>query len=178
MKTIEKIEITRPKLLKRQRVAAYARVSLETDRLKHSLSTQISYYNQLIQRNPEWDFVGIYADSGISGTSAQKRPEFQRLIQDCREGKIDGVLTKSIQRFARNTVDLLDVVRELKLLGIEVRFEKENINYLSGDGELMLSILASFAQEESRSISENVKWGTIKRFQQGIPNGKFSIYGY
>lgn len=178
MKKIEKLDITRPKLLKKKRVAAYARVSVETDRLKHSLSTQISYYNQLIQNNPEWEFVGIYADSGISGTSIKKRIEFQRLLKDCKEGKIDIILTKSIQRFARNTVDLLKVVRELKALGIEVRFEKENINSLSGDGELMLSILASFAQEESRSISDNVKWGTIKRFKQGIPNGKFSIYGY
>ena len=93
------------------------------------------------------------------------------MLAECEAGNIDIILTKSIQRFARNTVDLLNTVRHLKDLGIEVRFEKENINSLSGDGELMLSILASFAQEESRSISENVKWGTIKRFKQGIPNG-------
>ena len=178
MRKIEKIDVIKPILKSKKKVAAYARVSVETDRLKHSLSNQVSYYNQFIQSNPEWEFVGVYADSGISGTSASKRPEFQRLLQDCRDGKIDIVLTKSIQRFARNTVDLLEVVRELKTLGIEVRFEKENIHSLSGDGELMLSILASFAQEESRSISENVKWGTIKRFKQGIPNGRFHIYGY
>lgn len=178
MRTVEKIEVTKKPVFQKQKVAAYARISLETSRLKHSLSTQISYYNKLIQSNPTWEFAGIYADSGISGTSAKKRPQFQQMIQDCKDGKIDVILTKSIQRFARNTVDLLETVRELKAIGVEVRFEKENIHSLSSDGELMLSILASFAQEESRSISENVKWGTVKRFKQGIPNGKFSIYGY
>lgn len=107
-----------------------------------------------------------------------KRTEFQNMLSDCEAGKIDIILTKSIQRFARNTVDLLETVRHLKDIGVEVRFEKENINSMSGDGELMLSILASFAQEESRSISENVKWGTRKRFEQGVPNGHFQIYGY
>lgn len=120
----------------------------------------------------------VYIDDGISGTGIAKRSEFQRMVADCEKGKIDIVLTKSIQRFARNTVDLLETVRHLKDIGVEVRFEKEHISSLSGDGELMLSILASFAQEESRSISENVKWGTRKRFEQGIPNGHFQIYGY
>lgn len=175
MKTIEKLQEIRPILLQRKRVA-YARVSMETDRLKHSLSSQISYYNQYIQKNPEWEYIGVYADSGISGTSTVKRSHFQKLIKDCKSGKIDIILTKSIQRFAINTVDLLNTVRELKEIGVEVRFEKENINSMSGDGELMLSILASFAQEESRSISENVKWGIVKRFKQGIPNGKFYLF--
>ncbi len=115
---------------------------------------------------------------GNHGTGIAARDEFQRLLADCEDGKIDIVLCKSISRFARKTVDLLNTVRHLKDLGIEVRFEKGNINSLSGDGELMLSILAGFAQEESRSISENVKWGTRKRFEQGLPNGHFHIYGY
>lgn len=178
MKLIQKIEAKKPLFPTRKKVAAYARVSKDTERLNHSLSSQIIYYNQYIQSNPEWEFVGVYADLGISGTKVENREEFQQMIQDCDAGKIDLVLTKSIQRFARNTVDLLKTVRHLKDLGVEVWFEKENIRTLSGDGELMLSILASFAQEESRSISENVKWGIKKRFEQGIPNGKFSLYGY
>lgn len=178
MKTIEKIERKMPVLKVRKRVAAYARVSMESERMRHSLSSQVSYYSSLIQKNPAWEYAGVYADYGISGTGIKKREEFNRMLDECEAGNIDIILTKSIQRFARNTVDLLNTVRRLKDLGVEVRFEKENINSMSGDGELMLTILASFAQEESRSISENVKWGTIKRFKQGIPNGKFSIFGY
>ena len=178
MKTVKKIEITRPVLPTRKKVAAYARVSMESDRMMHSLSTQVSYYNVLIQSNPEWEFAGVYADNFISGTSTEKRTEFQRMLADCEAGKIDIVLTKSISRFARNTVDLLETVRHLKELGIEVQFEKEHINSLSDDGELMLSLLASFAQEESRSISENARWAIQKRFEKGIPNGHFRVYGY
>lgn len=178
MRTITKIQATNIELPAKKRVAAYARVSVEKDRTIHSFSAQVSFYNNLIQKNPEWEFAGVYADLGISGTGIKKRDEFKRMLDDCEQGKIDIVLTKSISRFARNTVDLLKTVRHLKDLGIEVRFEKENINSMSGDGELMLSILASFAQEESISISNNVKWGTRKRFQKGIPNGKFHIYGY
>ena len=162
----------------KKRVAAYARVSMESERLMHSLSAQVSCYSELIQKNPEWIYAGVYADEGITGTQKEKRNEFKRMIEDCENGKIDIILVKSISRFARNTVDLLDTVRHLKELGIEVRFEKENINSMSNDGELMLSILASFAQEESRSISDNVKWGTRKRFEQGIPNGRVRVYGY
>lgn len=178
MKTVEKLERTTPVLPKRKRVAAYARVSMDSERMQHSLSAQVSYYSTLIQKNPEWEYAGVFADYGISGTGTKKREEFNRMLAECEAGNIDIVLTKSIQRFARNTVDLLNTVRHLKDLGIEVQFEKENINSMSGDGELMISILASFAQEESRSISENVKWGTVKRFKQGIPNGKFSVFGY
>ena len=178
MKTVKKIEVTRPVLPTRKKVAAYARVSMESDRMMHSLSTQVSYYNELIQSNPEWEFVGVYADNFISGTAIDRRPEFKRLLDDCEAGKIDIVLTKSISRFARNTVDLLETVRHLKELGIEVQFEKEHINSLSDDGELMLSLLASFAQEESRSISENARWAIQKRFEKGIPNGHFRVYGY
>lgn len=178
MAKIIRIEPTIPSIQKRKKVAAYARVSMQTERMMHSISSQVSYYNKLIQSNPDWEFVGVYADSFISGTNTVKRDEFLRMLKDCDEGKIDIILTKSISRFARNTVDLLETVRNLKKKGIEVRFEKEGINSLDGDGELMLTILASFAQEESRSISENVKWGTRKRFKEGIPNGKFRVYGY
>ena len=162
-----------------KRVAAYARVSLETDKLAHSLSAQTSYYSEFIRQTPDWVLVGIYADSFISGTETSKRFEFRRLIADCEQGKIDVVLCKSISRFARNTVDLLKTVRRLKELGVEVRFEKEKINSLSEEGELMLTILASFAQEESRSISENVKWGIRKRFRSGTAGVRNkSVFGY
>lgn len=178
MRTIRKIEQSVPNLRPRKKVAAYARVSMESERMHHSLSAQISYYSSLIQKNPEWEYAGVYADYGISGTGIKKRQEFRRMLEDAKAGKIDIILTKSIQRFARNTVDLLRTVRHLKKLGVEVWFEKENIHTMSGDGELMLTILASFAQKESRSISTNVKWGTRKRFAKGIPNGRFRIYGY
>lgn len=167
MAKISRIEPKTPVLKNRQRVAAYARVSAQTDRLAHSFSAQVSYYSSLIQANPEWEYVGVYADFGISGTGTGGRSEFLRLIADCEAGKIDIVMTKSISRFARNTVDLLSTVRYLKEMGVEVWFEKERIHSFSGDGELMLSILASFAQEESRSISENCKWGIRKRFRSG-----------
>lgn len=135
MRKINKIEPLMPTLASRKKVAAYARVSMETERLQHSLSAQVSYYSELIQSNPEWEYAGVYADDGITGTKST-RAEFQRLLRDCEDGKIDIILTKSISRFARNTVDLLETVRHLKELGIEVRFEKERINSLSGDGEV------------------------------------------
>ena len=179
MKTIEVLTPKASEPPRRKRVAAYARVSVESARMQHSLSAQISYYSALIQRHTEWEYAGVYADYGTSGTGTKDRDEFNRLLADCNAGKIDIILTKSIQRFARNTVDLLNTVRHLKALGIEVRFEKESINSLSGDGELMLSILASFAQEESRSISENSKWGIRKRFQSGeIGAANKHILGY
>lgn len=178
MRTIRKIERSIPNLKQRKKVAAYARVSMESERMHHSLSAQVSYYSSLIQKNPDWEYAGVYADYGISGTGIKKRQEFLRMLEDAEAGKIDIILTKSIPRFARNTVDLLRTVRHLKELGIEVWFEKENIHTMSGDGELMMTILASFAQEESRSISENVRWRVKKRFEKGIPNGRFRIYGY
>ena len=158
------------------RVAAYARVSTGKDAMLHSLAAQVSYYSDLIQRNPEYAYAGVYADEGLSGTK-ESRPEFQRMLKDCRDGKIDKILCKSISRFARNTVTLLETVRELKALGVSVYFEEQNIDTMSGDGEFMLSILASFAQEESRSVSENCKWRVRKKFEQGIPTG-FGMYGY
>ena len=179
MKTIEKIEKKCPVLLRRKRVAAYARVSVESTRMQHSLSAQVSYYSALIQCHIEWEYAGVYADYGVSGTGVKGRDEFSRMLADCEDGRIDIILTKSIQRFARNTVDLLNTVRRLKELGVDVWFEKENIHSMSGDGELMLSILASFAQEESRSISENSKWGIRKRFQSGeIGAANKHILGY
>jgi len=177
MRKINKIMPSVPSLPTRKRVAAYARVSVEKGRTMHSLSAQVSHYSSFIQKHPEWDYVGVYADSGETGT-AKNRAEFQRLIADCEAGKIDIILTKSISRFARNTVDLLETVRRLRELGVEVRFEEQNINSLSGDGELMMTILASFAQEEVRSLSENAKWAVQKRFKEGTPNGKFRILGY
>lgn len=145
MRTIRKIERSIPNLKQRKKVAAYARVSMESERMHHSLSAQVSYYSSLIQKNPDWEYAGVYADYGISGTGMKKRQEFLRMLEDAEAGKIDIILTKSIQRFARNTVDLLRTVRHLKELGIEVWFEKENIHTMSGDGELMMTILASFA---------------------------------
>lgn len=161
----------------RRRVAAYARVSMATDRLENSLSNQISAYSSLIQANPEWEYAGVFVDDGISGTSVSNRAGFQQMLAECEKGRVDLVLTKSISRFARNTVDLLNTVRHLKDIGVEVRFEKERISTFSGDGELMLTILASFAQEESRSLSENVKWAKRKSFEQGAV-GRRRVYGY
>ena len=179
MKTVRKIEQTPQARTEKKRVAAYARVSVESERMQNSLSAQVSRYSTLIQAIQEWEYAGVYADYGISGTSTRGREEFNRMLDDCEAGRIDIILTKSIQRFARNTVDLLNTVRRLKDLGIEVRFEKENINSLGGDGELMLTILASFAQEESRSISENCKWGIRKRFRSGeIGAANKHILGY
>lgn len=166
-----------PTLPSRLRVAAYARVSVDTQELMESLSAQVSYYSIRIQENLSWEYAGVYADEGISGTGTKKRSEFQRLIADCEKGLIDIILTKSISRFARNTVDLLNTVRKLRELGVSVRFERENLDSLSPDGELLLSILASYAQEESLSISENVKWGIRKRFEQGEFLA-YNIYGY
>ena len=180
MKKITRIESSIPIIKRRKKVAAYARVSTSAERLKHSLSAQISYYSAMIQANTEWEFVRVYADEYISGTGTAKRTEFQNMIKDCEEGKIDIILTKSISRFARNTIDLLENIRHLKDLGIAVIFEKENINSMSGDGELMLTILASYAQEEVRSISDNIKWRMRKSMKMGKPNAvtSFHILGY
>ncbi len=179
MPTISKISCApRPRLAPRKRVAAYARVSVETDMLLHSLSAQVSHFNSLIQGNAGWEYAGVYADSGVSGTSVEHRDEFKRLLADCDAGLIDIVLAKSISRFARDTVDCLKTIRHLKDIGVEVRFEREGISTFSTDGELLLTLLASFAQAESDSISTNVKWATRKRFAEGIPNGHKATFGY
>ena len=166
MRKITKLESKAFLPVERKRVAAYARVSSGKDAQLHSLSAQISYYNHYIGSRGDWRLVGIYADEALTGTK-EDRPEFLRLLKDCRTGKIDLVITKSLTRLARNTVTLLETVRELKALGIDIFFEKENIHTLSTDGELMLTLLASFAQEESRSASENMKWRIRKKFEQG-----------
>jgi DNA invertase Pin-like site-specific DNA recombinase len=177
MPKVTKIDRTITSLPVKKRVAAYARVSVDSDELMQSLAAQISHYSSRIQANPSWEYVGVYADAGISGTATKNRSEFQRLLADCEKGLVDIILTKSISRFARNTVDLLKTVRHLRERNISVRFERENLDSLTGDGELMLSILASYAQEESLSISENVKWGIRKRFSQGRFLA-YNIYGY
>ena len=165
-----------PKLSQKKRVAAYARVSSGKDAMLHSLSAQVSYYSTLIQSRGDWLYVGVYADEAKTGTK-DSREDFQRLVADCHAGKIDMVITKSISRFARNTVTLLKTVRELKTLGVDVYFEEQNIHTMSGDGELMMTILASYAQEESRSASENQKWRIQANFKEGLPwNG--TVLGY
>jgi len=158
------------------RVAAYARVSSGKDEMLHSLAAQVSYYSEHIQKQPGWFYAGVYADEAMTGTK-DNRPEFQRMLSDCRDNKIDRIITKSISRFARNTVTLLETVRELKALGVDVYFEEQNIHTLSGEGELMLTILASYAQEESLSVSENCKWRIRQDFSKGKP-GNIRIFGY
>ena len=160
---------------KKKRVAAYARVSSGKDAMLHSLSAQVSYYSDYIQSNG-WEYAGVYADEAITGTK-DKRDGFQKLLTECRKGNVDMVITKSISRFARNTVTLLTTVRELKELGVDVYFEEQNIHTTSADGELMLTILASYAQEESLSVSENMKWRIKKNFEDGKPWSGF-VLGY
>ncbi len=160
----------------RKKVAAYARVSSGKDSMLHSLSAQISYYSELIQNNPNWQYIGVYADEARTGTKGE-RPEFQRLLEDCKQGKIDMVITKSVSRFARNTLIILETVRSLKELGIDVYFEEENIHSLSEEGEMVITLISSFAQEESLSVSENCKWRIRDKFKQGITTS-FTMHGY
>ena len=151
---------------KRKRVCAYARVSSSSDAQGESLENQTTYYQSLIEANPDHEYAGVFADQGITGTK-DERPEFQRMVAAARAGKLDLILTKSISRFARNTTIVLEAVREMKMLGVEVVFEKEQISSLSGDGELMLTVLSAFAQEESKNVSENIKWRYRRKFEQG-----------
>ena len=153
------------------RVAAYARVSTDAEEQSSSFEAQKDYYERLINETPGWTFAGIYADRGISGTSTDHRAGFQAMMEDCCAGKIDRILTKSVSRFARNTVDSLNAIRELKSLGIGVDFQKENIFTLDSKGEFLITIMSSLSQEESRSISENVRWGIKKR----MSDGKYSV---
>ncbi|MCR5090664.1 MAG: recombinase family protein [Oscillospiraceae bacterium] len=177
-KQVEKLIIPGVNVPRRKRVAAYARVSSGKDAMLRSLSAQVSAYSSLIQKTPGWQFVKVYADEAITGTK-NSRTGFLQMLTDCRAGLIDIVLCKSISRFARNTVTLLEAVRELKDLGVDVYFEEQNIHTMSGDGELMLTILASYAQEESRSVSENMKWRIKKNFEEGMPwNGTLLGYRY
>lgn len=167
---IEQISIT-PILLQKtsiKRVAAYARVSTYNDEQLNSLEAQKDYYEKKIEENPSWVLAGIYVDEGITGTSYLHRAEFQRMIEDCKQGKVDMVLTKSVSRFARNTVDALNVIRELREIGVGVFFERENVWTLDSKGEFLITLLTSLAQEEARSISENTAWGLRKRLLNAI----------
>lgn len=151
----------------KRRVAAYARVSTDSDEQLSSYEAQMDFYTRHIKSNPEWEFVDVYTDEGISGTNTKKREGFNRMVADALDGRIDLILTKSISRFARNTVDTLTTVRKLKEKNVEVYFEKENIYTLDAKGEVMITIMSSLAQEESRSISENVTWGIRKSMADG-----------
>ena len=166
IRKIDKPKGILPEITKK-RVAAYARVSTHDDDQLDSLSAQRSYYETLINGKREWIYAGVYYDEGITGISYAHREAFQRLISDCERGKVDLIITKSVSRFARNTVDSLTTIRKLKEKGIEVYFEKENIWTLDAKGELMITIMSSLAQEESRSISENTTWGKRKQFADG-----------
>ena len=174
---VQKLDANFPAQPRLLNVAAYGRVSSGKDAMLHSLSAQVSYYSEMIQNHPGWNYCGVYADEAMTGTK-DNRENFQRLIADCRAGKIDMVITKSISRFARNTLTLLNTVREFKELGIDVYFEEQNIHTMSGDGELMLTILASYAQEESRSASENQKWRIRKSYEKGEVMQWHFQYGY
>lgn len=163
----------------KRKVAAYARVSTDTEEQISSYEAQVDYYTRYIKEKEDWEFVEVYTDEGISATSTKKREGFNRMICDALAGKIDLIITKSVSRFARNTVDTLTTVRKLKEKGVEVYFEKENIYTLDSKGELLITIMSSLAQEESRSISENVTWGQRKRFADGkvsLPYKKFLGY--
>ena len=165
--------------VKKRRVAAYARVSTDSDEQLTSYEAQVDYYTQYIKNNPNWLFVKVYTDEGITGTNTKHREGFNEMVRDALAGKIDLIITKSVSRLARNTVDSLTTVRELKAHNVEVFFEKENIYTLDGKGELLITIMSSLAQEESRSISENVTWGHRKRFADGKIIMPFGIFlGY
>ena len=161
------------------RVAAYCRVSTEEEEQQSSYEAQCTYYTDKIMTNPEWTMAGIFADEGITGTSTKKRDDFNRMIRKCRQKKIDLILTKSISRFARNTLDSLKYIRALKELGIGIIFEKENINTLEMDTELIITFMSAFAQSESESISANVRWGKRQAMKEGKTSVNFKkLYGY
>ena len=165
--------------VQKRRVAGYARVSTDSYEQFTSYEAQVDYYTQYIKRNPEWEFVKVYTDEGISGTNTKHRIGFNEMIADAMSGKIDFIVTKSVSRFARNTVDSLVTIRKLKEKGVEVYFEKENIYTFDGKGELLLTIMSSLAQEEARSISENTSWGRRKSFADGkVSLGYSNFLGY
>lgn len=153
---------------KQLKVAAYCRVSTRFEQQENSYEAQVKYYTEKIATNPKWNFAGIYADQGKTATSTKQRDSFNDMIADCYNGKIDMILTKSISRFARNTVDFLRIIRKLKERQIRIVFEKENIDTMDSTGELLITILSSQAQEESRNLSENTRWGIARKFEQGI----------
>ncbi len=161
---------------RKRRVAAYARVSTDSEEQATSYEAQVDYYTNYIKSRNDWEFVRVYADEGITGTNTKDRVEFKAMINDALDGKIDLIITKSVSRFARNTVDTMTTVRKLKEKNIEVWFEKENIQTLDSKGELLITIMSSLAHEESRSISENCTWGQRKRFADGKVTVPFSRF--
>lgn len=181
-KKITKIEPVKqnqaPESAALKRVCAYCRVSTGSAEQKNSFEAQVQYYTRLIGEKPNWILAGIYADEARSGTKVKRRDGFQRMIQDCRQGKIDLILTKSVTRFARNTVDSINTIRMLKELGIEVYFEKERVGTLSQKSEQLLTILSYIAQGESESISTNNRWANTRRFQNGTYTISCPAYGY
>lgn len=182
--TVEKVDTGVQKLgfqalstLKTVRVAVYARVSTDQEIQLHSLEEQMKAFRAKIAQHPGWMLVDVYADEGISGTSVKKRKEFLRMMEDCEAGKVDYIMAKSISRFARNTVECLSYVRHLQSIGVQLYFEKEGLDTATSVSELILTVMAAFAQEESRSISENLKWGIRKRFESGESRWT-KTYGY
>ena len=159
------------------RVAVYCRVSTDKEDQINSFESQKRFFAEIVERRPEWELWGIYADEGVSGTSTVKRREFNRMLEDARAGKFDRVMTKEVSRFARNTVDTLMFTRELRTMGIGVEFVNDGINTLEPDAELRLAIMGSIAQEESRKTSSRVKWGQTRRMEQGVVFGR-SLLGY
>ncbi|MEG2623903.1 MAG: recombinase family protein [Clostridia bacterium] len=177
--TIQRYSVNSASLTGKKRVAGYARVSTDDEEQQNSYEAQVDYYARYIQSKPEWTFVEVYTDEGISATNTKKREGFNRMIADALAGRIDLIVTKSVSRFARNTVDTLTTIRKLKEKGVGVVFEKENIDTLDSKGELLITIMSSLAQEESRSISENVTWGQRKRFSDGKVTMPYSHFlGY
>lgn len=166
-----------PKLEEKMKVCAYARVSTGKDSMLHSLAAQVNYYSSMIQSRNDWSYVGVYSDEAMTGTKSE-RPGFQRMMADALDGKINMIITKSISRFARNTVTLLESLRTLKEKNVDIFFEEQNIHSISAKGELMITLFASLAQEESRSVSENMKWRIKKEFEEGNLWGGADCYGY
>ena len=174
-----KSQMDQQEVMRQLRVAAYCRVSTEEEEQQSSYEAQCTYYTDKIMTNPEWTMAGIFADEGISGTSTKNRDDFNRMIRRCRQRKIDLILTKSISRFARNTVDSLKYIRALKGMGIGIIFEKENINTLETDTELIITFMSAFAQSESESISADVRWGKRQAMKEGKTSVNFKkLYGF
>lgn len=176
---IDPVRTTQPlEQTQEKRVCAYCRISTDSEDQKHSLEAQVAYYSRLIGERNNWIFSGIYADEDRSGTKLNGRDEFQKMMQDCRRGQHDYIITKSVTRFARNTVDSIQAIRELKALGIGIYFEKERVDTLSEKSEQLLTILSSIAQGESENISANVRWSVVRRFQNGTFIISDPAYGY
>ena len=181
-KKVTKIEPVRQNVIQtlrpKKRVCAYCRVSTDSTKQHTSYVAQVEYYEKYIENREDWEFAGIFADEAKSGTKLKSRDEFLRMMRECENGNIDIIITKSVTRFARNTVDSIEAIRKLKSLGVTVYFEKENINTLSEQSEQMLTILSSLAQGESESISTNIRWGIQKKFRDGSFNHTCVAYGY